>query len=306
MRLKSIEYFITIVETGSFTKAAETLYISQPALSQQIKKLEDHVGAKLFDRSKHSAELSQAGILFLQEGRRIVQIYNQVVQRISQLEHPTEEVIRFGISPFYSRYYLPALLPPLINAHPTLRYEVTENYSFVIEKALIEGKLDFCMVPLLPKNPMLVYEPIYRETILLAVPKDSPVNQFAYSVNGIDYIDLKDVRQEPFIALKPIQKISEYSLHLCEQAGFSPTIICETMNWDTLNKLVSTGLGVGFVPDLLIDQLEEDIRPRYYHLLPDAQRIYTIAYRQGDTLSSSALVMVEVFRQAFRDLAIQK
>ena len=306
MQLKAIEYFIAIVETGSFTKAAEKLFISQPALSQQIRKLEDELGTKLFDRTRHSAELTEAGVLFLQEGRRILQIYNQFLQRIFELEHPTEEVVHFGISPFYSRYYLPLLLPPLINAHPALRYEVTENYSYVIEKALIDGKLDFCMVPLAPKNPLLIYEPIYQETILLAVPQDSSVNRFAFSVNGVNYIDLQAVRQEPFIALKPIQKISEYSRQLCEQAGFSPNIICETMNWDTLNKLVSTGLGVGFVPDLLIGQLEEEIRPRYYHLLPDAQRIYTIAYRQGDTLSRSARVMVEVFRKAFNNLAIHK
>ncbi|WP_071429552.1 LysR family transcriptional regulator [Angelakisella massiliensis] len=304
MQLKAIEYFIAIVETGSFTKAAEKLFISQPALSQQIKKLEDELGAKLFDRSKHSAELTEVGQLFLQEGKRMIQIYNQLVQRIFELEHPTEEVVRFGISPFYSRYYLPLLLPPLINKYPTLHYEVTENYSAVIEKALIDGKLDFCMVPLLPKNPLLIYEPVYQENILLAVPRDSPINQFAFSANGVDCIDLKVVRDQPFIALKSVQKVSEFSRQLCEQAGFSPTIICETMNWDTLNQLVSTGLGVGFVPDLLINQLEENIRPRYYHLLPNAQRIYTIAYRQGDTLSRSARVMVDVFRKAFNSLSL--
>ena len=214
--------------------------------------------------------------------------------------------MRFGISPFYSRYYLPLLLPPLINQYPHLRYEIMENYSSVIERAIIDGKLDFCLVPLLPKNPLLVYEPIYQETILLAVPKDSPVNKSAFSVDHVNYIDLQAVRNVPFIALKSVQKVSEYSKQLCEHAGFTPSILCETMNWDTLNQLVSTGLGVGFVPDLLVNQLEEDIRPCYYHLLPEARRVYTIAYRQGDTLSPSARIMIEVFRREFNHFAAKR
>ena len=299
MQLKGIEYFITIAETGSFTAAADKLFISQPALSQQVRKLEDEIGVKLFDRSKHSATLTPAGELFLQEGKRILQIYDQLLQRMFLLEHPAEEVVRFGISPFYSRHYLPLLLPPLVKACPTLRYEVTENYSYLIEKALIEGTLDFCLVPLLPQNERLSYEPVYQETILLAVPRDSPVNRFSMTVGGIRCMDLRNVKDEPFVALKSVQKFSEYSFQLCQQAGFTPNIVCETMNWDALNRLVSTGMGVGFVPDILEDQLDEGIRPQYYRLLPPAQRIYTIAYRKGDELSDAARRMVDVFRRVF-------
>ncbi len=302
MQFKSIQYFMEVARLGSFTAAAEALFISQPALSQQIKKLEDEVGAQLFDRSRHTAELTEAGTLFLQEGKRILQIYDQVLRHIAAMENPIADVVRFGISPFYSRYYLPRLLPPLVAAHPALKYEVTEDYSYVIESAVIEGKLDFCLVPLEPKNPLLSYETIYQESILLAVPRDSLVNEFAVPANGIPYLDLKYAARENFIALKSVQKFSDFGRELCRQAGFEPNVVCELMNWDTLNMLVSTGLGVGFVPDLLIGQMEEERRPRYYRLLSDARRAYTIARRKEETPPASVRMVIESFRSTFQNL----
>lgn len=306
MQLKSIEYFIEIAEAKSFTKAAEKLYISQPALSQQIRKLENELGAKLFDRNRHTAELTEVGRLFLEEGKRIITIYNDLLAQVFEIEHPEEEVVRFGISPFYSQYYLPQLLPPLISTHPTLKYEVVENYSAVIEQALKEEKLDFCLVPLLPKDPALAYEPIYRETILLAVPKNSHVNDFAFSSGGVNYIDLKNVRNEPFVALKSVQKISAYSRQLCEQAWFTPNVIYETMSWDTLNQMVSNGLGIGFVPDLLVNKLDANESPNYYHLIPRAERIYSIAYKLGHSLSLSARTVIDIFKREFIHTSSQK
>lgn len=305
MQFKAIEYFITLAETGSFSLAAEKLFLSQPALSQHIRKLELEIGATLFDRRKHPVELTPSGVLFLQEGKRLLQIYEQFLDRVALIESCQEEPVRFGISPFYSRYYLPKLLPPLVRSNPSIKFEIVENYSYVIEQMLIDRKLDFCMVPLLPQNPQLVYEPVYYETILLAVPQKSFINRFAIpSESGLPSIDLQITRDVPYITLKTVQKFTNFSKQLCEQAGFTPNTIFETMNWDTLNMLVSTGLGIGFVPDILIHQVDESIRPCYYHLLPRAQRVYTIAHRKGDALSSSAQTMVRSFRESFRDFSV--
>ncbi len=305
MNFRDIEYFIAIVDAKTFSAAAENLFISQPALSQHIRKLEDELGMPLFDRSKRTVELTETGALFLQEGRQMLQSYRRMQKRIAKLKYPPSETVHFGISPFYSRHYLPLLLPPLISAHPSLKYEVMEDYSYNIERALLDGKLDFCLVPLLPQNPELTYEAVYQETILLAIPKDSDINDLAIPTNtGLPYMDLRNVRNEPFVALRSVQKFTEFTNRIFEQAGFTPNIVCETMNWDALNMMVSSGLGVGFVPNLVIHQLDASIRPRYYRLLPDAQRTYTIAYRRGDSPSGPAQLVLDVFREAFRRYVI--
>ena len=122
MRLRSIEYFLAIVREGSFSAAAEKLYISQSALSQQIKKLERELGGTLFDRSKHTAELTDVGALFVEDGGQILQIYQHTLRRIREIQDPAAGMVRFGISPFYSRYYLPSILPPLHRQYPDIKY----------------------------------------------------------------------------------------------------------------------------------------------------------------------------------------
>lgn len=305
MQIKDVEYFMAIVEAGSFSAAADKLFISQPALSQHVKKIENELGIQLFDRSKRSVVLTEAGKIFRQEGRQLLQVHSRLLGRISMLGFSEKETVRFGISPFYSRHYLPELLPALIKAYPMLKYEVTENYSYMIEKALLEKELDFVLVPLLPKNPLLVYEPVYQESILLAVPKDSYINEFAIPSNtGLPYMELQRLQDASFISLKSVQKFTEFTNRIFEQTEFTPNIVCETMNWDALNTLVSTGLGVGFVPDLLIKQLDENVRPKYYRLLPEASRMYAIAYRRSDGLSGTAKCVVEVFKEAFRNRTV--
>lgn len=301
LHLKAIEYFIAIVDSGSFTAAAERLYISQPALSQHIKKLESKLGAELFDRSKHSAELTAAGRLFLQEGTQLLQNYTQLLHKISLLSKPDKEVVRFGMSPFYCRYFLSALVYNLIKEYPSLEYETLEDFSHKIELSLIKGDLDFCFVSRYPESSLLTYETVFKDPVLLAVPPNSPINNLAVSINGLPSIDLKEIKDEPFIALSPNQKMAIFSQTLFKQIGFTPNVLCEIKNLDALNMLVSTGMGVGLVSSLLINRLEKSIRPRYYHLIPDIEYDYTIAYRKNAKLSPAASKTIEIFRQTFQE-----
>ncbi len=308
MRLRSIEYFLAIVQEGSFSAAAEKLYISQSALSQQIKKLERELGGTLFDRSKHTAELTDVGALFVEDGGQILQIYQHTLHRIREIQDPAAGMVRFGISPFYSRYYLPSILPPLHRQYPDIKYEVVEDYSGKLEALLLERKLDFALVPSLPENPKLEYKPVFLEEILLAVNRHNPVNRFSTPgpAGGLPYMALGEMRREPFIILKEVQKVSALCLSLCEQAGFQANVVCETMNWDTLNMLVANGLGVGFVPDLLINTIEESIRPRYYRLNPSVHRAYSVAYPKGITINLLANRVIESFRESFRSIRVPR
>lgn len=305
MQLKAIEYFIAIVDAGSFTAAAENLFISQPALSQHIRKLEDEIGVKLFDRSKHSAELTEAGNLFLHEGKRILQIYNQLLHRLSLLEHPAEEVVRFGMSAFYANHFLPDMLSALVKECPTVKYELVEDYSHIVEKAVIKGTLDFCLTPRIPESPLLTYETVYQDSFLLAVPKDSPVNKYAIPADGLPFMELKNTQNEPFISLNSAQKNSELYLQYFKQAGFVPNIICEMKKMDTLHKLISMGLGVGFVSELQINQIEKENRPMYYRILPSNRYEYAIAYRQGEILSPTVKQVIDIFQRAFHRMGGQ-
>lgn len=297
MTFRTIEYVIAVHESGSFSRAAQRLFISQPALSQAIAKAEKELGVEFFSRDTHSLRLTAAGELLVREGRELLSKRNELKTRISGLSAARNETIRLGISPFYSKYYLPAVLPYFRRHFPSVHLEITEEISVVLEQQVIDGALDFCFVPLHPQNPRLSYEVVHVEEILLAVPKDNPACAHAMPSPGLPYIDLKFFENDPFIGLKSIQKFNDMSAQLCAKAGFSPRVVYETLNWDMVNLLVASGMGVGFVPDVLLNHLTGERSPQYFHLLGlEALRPYAVACKRGSELSPLAKQLVEIFR----------
>ena len=302
MTFKLMEYVIAVSEEGSFSRAAQRLFISQPALSQAIRRAEEALGAEFFVRDTHAVRLTAAGELLVREGRELLRQREDLKERISGLSAGQHDVIRLGISPFYSKYYLPAVLPYFSLHFPSVRLEITEEISVILEQQVIDGALDLCFVPLKPENPRLSYEVLHMEEILLAVPRESAVNVHAMPAPGMPYMDLKFLENEPFIALKSIQKFNDMSTRLCQDAGFKPRIVYETLNWDTVNMLVGSGIGVGFVPDLLARQTPPEKGPVYYHLLgQDILRPYAVAFKKGAALSPLARQLVEIFRSNIRN-----
>lgn len=301
MDLKAITYVTVIARERSFSKAAEKLFISQPALSQYIKKVEAELNLPLFERQSHPLELTAAGEVFVQDGEVILQLRDRMLRRIHNIANQYGDTVHFGISPFYSKYYLPKVLPRFFADYPKIKVEISEEYSYVMENLLISGQLDFCALPIHPMNPQLTYEVIHQEEIFLAVPKKHPVNALITPSPGFPYIDLRLVKNEPFIGLKSVQKFSEMGRHLCEDAGFAPHILYETLSWDTVNMLIANGLGVGFVPEILIDSDTAHNRPHYYRIAnANATRPYAIVSRKGTVPTPAAQLLMDYFRESFQ------
>lgn len=307
MNIRSFQYFITISEKPTLSSAAEALYISQPALSQQIRKIEEEVGAELFIRKGHSMSLTPAGEAFLLCSRRILQFYEAMQREVKMLSVAEKDTVHMGISPFYSQHYLPKILPPFLQQHPQINVDIVEENSVNLENKLLKGELDFCALPLYPKNELLEYETIYHEKILLAVPRNHPINS-GYPANALKNkvypsIDLSLMKNEPFIGLKKIQKFSAIGLRLCEEAGFLPRTVCETMNWETVHLMIASGLGVGFVPEIMIGGIvDPEICPCYYQLSSPVYRDYALVHRPGTVLSDAANILQDSLREFFRSI----
>lgn len=301
MNIKSIVYISAIVRCGTISKAAEELYISQPALSQYVKKLEEALGAQLFRRESNTLKLTRAGEVFVHEGSNIQQLYSQMCRHISDIVSDGDETVHIGISQFYSKYFLPQVIPGFINEHPNIRLQITEELSSTLESLVVKGELDFCAVPMNTANENLEYEVIHMEEIYLAVPKSYAVNALARYEEGVPYMDLALLKDEPFVVLQSVQKFSHMISNLCAAAGFVPHVLCELVNWDTVNSLIGAGLGVGFVPEVVIGTLPADRAPNYYRISSPAQtlRPYAVAYSKNKGLSGGSRIFVDYFKRAF-------
>lgn len=297
LTFRQIECITTIHEAGSLSEAAKRLFISQPALSQSLKKLEGELGVPLFKRDSHPLKLTPAGELFLQEGRSLLLQRQHMEETLRAHAANCEETLRLGISPFYSKFYLPILYPYILQNFPSLHLEVTEAISVDLEAMILDNRLDLCFVPVEPRNPRLTYEPVCMEEILLAAPPHSNLERWAMPSSGLPYLDLKYTANENYIVLKPQQKFSAMNQELFSLIGSQPRVVYQTLNWDTVHILISSGMGVGFIPEVLYGAAPSQVRPCYFRIANQKTvRVYAVAYRKKTVPSPIARSVINVFR----------
>lgn len=302
MQLRDIQYVVTVANEHSFSKASQILFVSQPALSQSIRRLEAELNIPLFIREGNTIRLTTAGKLFVEDGTEILRMSNHLRAKMSDIINLRECRLSIGISTFYSNCYLPHIIPTFRRQYPSITLDIVEERSNVLEKLATEGIIDFCMIPAPIDSEHLDYDIIYQEQILFALPPDHLLNKQLTPAlsSGLPFLDLSLVKNEPFIFLKKTQKFTGMGLQLCKDAGFLPLIVFETMNWNTVNSLVANGMGVGFVPEILSESFTTAEKPVYYRIAANnTVRPYMVAYKKGTILPAAALNFIQVAKESF-------
>ena len=296
--LREMKYAITLAKFGNFSKAAAELYISQPSLSQAIKKMEQELGVLLFERAGNSFSLTPHGALFVTEAMRILSMTEEMEKKLRKLSEEHAQKIVFGISPFYGRYYLPKFLPQFKKEHPHIDVTVVESSSTVMEAQLKENQIDIAFLPLPLRDSELKYLTVLDEEIYFAIPRNAPVAAEIPKTKGkeLPTVHLSMFRDMPFICLKNRQRFTELGNALCQEEGFLPQVAFESENWDTVDALIAKGMGVGFAPEALVnDNVNDPLKPLYMHIAsPNNRRKYVAAYTDERKLTKPILDLISI------------
>lgn len=248
MDLKAIQYVQEIVRCGSMTKASESLYLSQSALSQYIHRLEKTLGTLLFDRETNRLRLTPAGEIFLREGNSIFNAYKNMCQHIRQVSSGSREEVRMGVSSFYRQFFLPNLTKALKKDHPQLQLQLVHEMSSILQNLVRDNILDFCVTPFGKPQEGLSFEFLCTEEIMIGIPSDSPV--LSQTIPGADFpsIEMHALADYPFIMMNDEQLFTPLGYSICSAAGFTPHVACELMGWGAITALVAAKMGVAFLP----------------------------------------------------------
>lgn len=298
MDLKDISYIIAVCDHKSISQAAQHLYISQPALSQQIHKIESQMGKPLFTRSGHTMVPTAVCRLIAEQGRKLLTERDMLMYAVHHLQETPEEELHFGMSPFYARHLLPGILLYFQQNFPqyTLSF-LDRGSSRVLEQEVLDGRLDCCLVPMYPAHPDLDYILIGRENIYLAVPRDHPLNKMV-SPDGT--IDITKTRDELFILHQDRDKVAELQKKLFAYAGFAPRAIHSTSGWDVIISFVRSGMCLGTITDLILGDYPAEDMPCYYPIQNiDMSRHFAFAYRRGSVLTPAMEKLLEVCKKEF-------
>jgi LysR family transcriptional regulator, hydrogen peroxide-inducible genes activator len=247
MEIHQIRYMCAVAETGSFTRAAAREHVAQPSLSQQIIKLEDELGAKLFHRFHNKVRPTEFGKAFYTRALDILRAVSSVKSEIHDMAGMARGLVRIGVIPTIAPYLLPKILPPFSKKFPEIHITVNEDITPVLIQKLQETTIDMAIVALPIQGAELVRQELLWEKLYAVVPSDHALGQ------GDSTCGLKDILSEPFLLLKEGHCFRDTVIAACKRVKVAPNIVFESGQFPTILGMVAAGMGVSIVPEMAVE-----------------------------------------------------
>ena len=248
MELRQLEYFLVVAQEGNVTRAAKRLFTAQPSLSRQIQKLEDELGAPLFDRSKRGMRLTVVGETFLNFVERGFGQFEAGRQAVRDLMGPEHGHVRMAFLPAVGADLLPEALASFRVQYPDVQFTLRQSTTLETLRWLIAGEVELCIATALPygrPETGLTSRPLLVEELYAALPADHRcANQAA--------IDLHELANDPFVLVGGGSGLRRVIEAACQQVGFLPHVAVEGDDLATVRGLVAAGLGVSLLPGLAL------------------------------------------------------
>ena len=290
IELRHLRYFIAVAEELHFGRAADRLHMAQPPLSQQIRQLEAELGFQLLYRTKRSVALTEAGQVFLEDCRKIFRQLDQAIRTGQQASRGElgQLAIAFVSSAAYN--VLPSILQAFRAAMPQVRLELHELTTDQQVQWMQDGRIDVGFVRPPIESDQLQLMTIFREPLVVALPIAHPLVEQAQ-------VSLASLASEPFILFpRPLAPgLYDQIISLCQQAAFSPNVVQEAIQMQTIVTLVASEIGIAIVPISLQNLQRTGVV--YKPLIePTPQAAIALAWRTQDT-SPTVQRFLEVVKQ---------
>ncbi|HBP24515.1 MAG TPA: hypothetical protein DD632_03580 [Oribacterium sp.] len=241
MDTKLIEYIIAIAEEKSLSKAAERLYISQPALSQRLKKLEDELGTPLFARERDGLTLTDAGRIYVNGGYSILQIKRNALKKIASLSQSSKNTLRFACASSSAMEIIPAFR----KSNPEIELIVRRSNTPSAKEDLIMGRADLGVILTSSlQHSVLEYLPLWTGELLLAVP-DGHSTIASEDFSHGDYTALQD---DYFVLTRAPSFVRNAENQALRSMQLQPNVICEIEDDVSRRYMLNNGIGNAFVP----------------------------------------------------------
>jgi DNA-binding transcriptional LysR family regulator len=241
MELKHLRFVIALAEELHFGRAAARLYISQPPLSQHIKRLENELGTKLFVRTKRKVQLTEAGEILVEQGRRILTDVDRAIQSVANVGHGESGSLRIG-SLNSARHTLPDAIRVFARKYPHVRIDLLGIPASERIEALRAGRIDIGFLDLPMEDPYLAVKPLFSDPLVAAFPHH-------HRLAARKTVPIAALSSERFLLISRRAKpaIHNAIISMCQKAGFSPQIAQEVDDLQSMATMVAAGVGVSIV-----------------------------------------------------------
>jgi DNA-binding transcriptional LysR family regulator len=237
--LRQLRYFVAVAEELHFGRAAQRLHMAQPPLTQQIQKLERELGTPVLIRGSRKTMLTEAGAVLLEEARRVLREVDQAIDRTRRAAHGETGRLILGTPPSVMLTGLPAVIRKYCERFPEVSFTLREMSTSAIAANLDNGSLDAGLLREVPAGAEL----LFREPLVAVLPA-------SHRLARRPRIHLKHLAAEPFILFprRVGEAFYDRLTSFCAAAGFSPRVVQEATQWQSVVTFVETGLGVSIAP----------------------------------------------------------
>lgn len=295
MELRHIRYFVAVAEALSFTKAAEKLRLAQPSLTRQVRNLEAEIGVKLLDRSNNRVVLTEEGLLFLGDSKKLLAMCAESIAAVQRMHRGGSAGLSIGYVANIHYGLLPATLGAFRKLSPGVALNLFDMTSAEQIAALESRKIDLGFVGIRPglSGHALSSECVAYDAMVVALPGEHPLAKKSK-------VKLADLASQFFIGMssKTHPGAREWLTETCQAAGFAGRILQEADSEPTVIQFVADGLGVALLPEQITGLPHEGVvfRP----LAPALLRESTIAWR-ADNTSRPLKDYIQIVKELSRD-----
>ncbi len=304
MNLKQFKYVLTVAEVGTISKAAEELNISQPSLSQYIKKIENQLDIELFDRTNGNCRLTDAGRVYVETARQILSLERQMQSSFLDIKEQKTGTVTVGTTPFRSITMMPAIVSKFKERYPGLHIVVVEQGAQELKGAAERGEFDLCITNLPVDEKLFDAELIMEEELVVSVPKGSEMdclldsNAVKFDNRRYKTIDVKYLEGQEFIMVTEAQMMQKALDELCRDNDISLRPAAVVKSLESQIEMVRAGVGAALIPTGLIKFRDGEDKINCYsikHKLP--RRKVAAIYRKDKRLSNVIIDLISDIKE---------
>lgn len=296
MNLKQLEVFINVAESGSFSKGAESSFITQSTVSQHISALEGEFGLKLLDRTGKGALLTEGGKLLLERARRLVDYSREIPLALARFKGVEDAALHIAGSGIPGEYMIPAALPLLISRFPGLTLILLQGDSREVLEKLLAEEVEFGVVGGHFAEESLEFTPFARDELVLIAPAE-------HRWSGGSGIGIEELLGEPFVLREPGSGTGKASADALREAGIDPVrmrVAAHLGSNEAVKRAVIAGVGVSFVSAISV---QRELAHGTLVQVPVAdvsiRRQFYLARRKGRELSPAAVAFSAVMTELY-------
>jgi DNA-binding transcriptional LysR family regulator len=290
MDVRNLGAFVEVVRRGGFSRASETLHLTQSAVSKAVKAIEEELGQPLLVRLGRKVALTDAGRVVFERGQAVLSVLRAIEEEVAEVGAVRRGHLRLGIPPMVGGAFFPRVLSDFRTAYPGVVLELREVGARSVESLVIAGEIEAGATVLPTDASVFEVVPLMRDVLRAVVHPKSPLARRRS-------VTLRDLERVPFVLYREDFALHGHILDACRREGFSPKVASESSQWDFMAAMVAADVGVALLPRTICRRLDSAQVKVLALVDPELRWDLALIWKQDRYLPPAARAFIEVVRR---------